>query len=139
MEGGGLLALASQSPLIVEITTAAEFERITTLSEDPDALVVIDFQKSHCKPCIRTAPEYLALAEKFKNKAAFYKIDADTGKESLAILKANGIRSVPTFHVWRRGKKIDSVQGAHVDEVETIVQTEINIIESRGVRQPNEI
>ena len=102
-------------------------------------MIVIDFQRSNCKPCIKTAPEYKALAEKFHNKALFYNIDADQGSSSLEILKSNNIRAVPTFHVWRRGKRVDSVQGAHVDELETIVMNEINIIESIGIRKPNEI
>lgn len=131
---GGLRATG----VVTEILTTADFERITQEAAATD-VIVIDFQRSNCKPCIKTKPEYQALAEKFHDKAFFYNVDADTGKDSLEVLKSNGIRSVPTFHVWRRGKRVDSVQGAHVDELETIIMNEINIIENAGVRQPNEI
>jgi len=40
-------------------------------------------------------------------------------------MKANGIRSVPTFHVWRLGTRIDSIQGSHIDEVEALIEGEL--------------
>ena len=60
----------------------------------------------------------------------FYKIDADSSTEALAMIKANGIRSVPTFHVWNSGIRVDTVQGAHIDEVEAILKDEIMKLES---------
>jgi len=78
---------------------------------------VVDFQKSACKPCIRIAPEFIALSEKYGSSCMFFKVDGDGSKEALALLKANGIRSVPTFHVWVKGQRVDMVQGAHLDEV----------------------
>ena len=117
------LAATAEEP-IEEIKSQDEFSQATKNSE----VVVVDFQKSHCKPCIRVAPEFQALAKKFYGKGVlFYKIDADTSKESLAILKSEGIRSVPTFQVWKGGLKLDSIQGAHVDEVEELVENLINV------------
>ena len=40
-------------------------------------------------------------------------------------MKSMGVRSVPTFHVWAAGEKIDSVQGAHVDEVEYLLKKQL--------------
>ena len=98
---------------IEPLLTTEEFEAVTskTVSKIPS---VIDFQKSGCKPCIKVAPAYEALAKKYEGQANFYKVDADTSKEALGLMKTMGVRSVPTFHVWAAGEKVDSVQGAHV-------------------------
>ena len=41
-------------------------------------------------------------------------------------MKANGIRSVPTFHIWNKGVRIDSIQGSHLDEVELLIKAELD-------------
>ena len=109
---------------ISSILTPEEFEAITTLSTS-NVPCVIDFQKSECKPCKKIAPDYEALSEKYEGKASFFKIDADTSKAALLLMKANGIKSVPTFHVWVAGVKVDTVQGAHLDEVEETILIEL--------------
>ena len=87
-----------------------------------NTISVIDFQKSKCKPCIKVAPLFASLSEKYIEKnIRFYKVDADSSAEALGILKANGVRSVPTFQVWNKGALINTVQGAHIDEVEEIL------------------
>lgn len=101
---------------IINILTPGEFEAATKATSKVPS--VIDFQKSKCKPCIRIAPEFEALAEKYQGTANFYKVDADSSSEALALMKANGIRSVPTFQIWKGGEMIESIQGAHLDEVE---------------------
>lgn len=109
---------------IGNILTPEEFEAITTQSTS-QVPCIIDFQKSECKPCKKIAPDYEALSEKYAGKASFFKIDADTSKAALALMKANGIKSVPTFHVWVGGIKVDTVLGAHLDEVEETILIEL--------------
>ena len=109
---------------IESLTSQAEFDQVTTQSTSV-VPVVIDFQKSACKPCMQAAPLYEALSKAYDGQAVFYKVDADASKDALALMKAVGIRSVPTFHVWRGGKKIDSIQGAHVNEVEEVLKKEL--------------
>ena len=110
--------------VIGNILTPEEFEEITTKSVSK-VPCVIDFQKSECKPCKKIAPDYEALSVKYDGKVRFFKIDADTSKEALALMKANGVKSVPTFHVWTEGVKVDTVQGAHLDEVEETIVIEL--------------
>jgi len=102
---------------ITNLLTPEEFEKATK-DVNNKMPSVIDFQKSKCKPCIRIAPEFEALSEKYQGTANFYKVDADSSSEALALMKANGIRSVPTFQIWKGGEMLDSIQGAHLDEVE---------------------
>lgn len=110
--------------LIQNILTGDELDAITTMNTNPEP-VIIDFQKSKCIPCQKVAPLFEDLAKRYDAKAKFYKVDADSSPEALAVMKANGIRSVPTFHVWREGIRIDSIQGAHVDEVEYLLKQEL--------------
>jgi thioredoxin 1 len=110
--------------VIQNILTADELDSITTKNTD-SLPVVIDFQKSKCVPCMKVAPLYEALAKRYDGKARFFKVDADSSPEALSVMKANGIRSVPTFHVWRLGTRIDSIQGSHLDEVELLIKAEL--------------
>ena len=96
--------------IIQNILTADELDSITTKNTEDVLPVVIDFQKSKCAPCLKVAPLYEALAKRYEGKARFFKVDADSSPEALSVMKANGIRSVPTFHVWRLGTRIDSIQ-----------------------------
>ncbi len=110
---------------IEAILNMDQFDSVTKNCPQPSGVQIIDFQKSQCKPCIKVAPAYEALAVKYESKAKFYKVDADSSKDALAVLKANGIRSVPTFHVWKNGAFVDSVQGAHVDELEEMINNNL--------------
>jgi len=110
---------------IQNILTADELDSITTKNTEDPLPVVIDFQKSKCAPCLKVAPLYEALAKRYEGKARFFKVDADSSPEALSVMKANGIRSVPTFHVWRLGTRIDSIQGSHIDEVEALIEGEL--------------
>jgi thioredoxin 1 len=111
--------------IIQNILTADELDSITTKNTEDVLPVVIDFQKSKCAPCLKVAPLYEALAKRYEGKARFFKVDADSSPEALSVMKANGIRSVPTFHVWRLGTRIDSIQGSHIDEVEALIEGEL--------------
>ncbi len=54
------------------------------------------------------------------------RVDADTSPEVKSVMKAQGIRSVPTFHVWRNGEKIDTINGANMDDLEDCIRSNIS-------------
>jgi thioredoxin 1 len=108
---------------IGNILTPEEFELISkSTSKTP---CVIDFQKSNCKPCKKIAPDYEAMSVKYEGKVKFFKIDADSSKEALSLMKNNGIKSVPTFYVYVEGVKVDTILGAHLEEVEATLIEEL--------------
>ena len=37
-------------------------------------------------------------------------------------MKREGIRSVPAFHFFKNGERLDTVNGAKIDEVETKIK-----------------
>jgi thioredoxin 1 len=40
-------------------------------------------------------------------------------------MKREGIRSVPAFHFWKNGEKIDTVNGARIEDVEAVIKANI--------------
>ena len=51
----------------------------------------------------------------------FYKCIGDSSAEASAILKREGVRSVPAFHFWKNGAKLDVINGARIEDVEAMV------------------
>ena len=55
---------------------------------------VIDFYTTWCQPCKALAPVMEELAEAYKGKVAFYKVDVEAEEELGALF---GIQSIPTI------------------------------------------
>ena len=97
---------------------ADEFQGIVDSTNSNEYPIVIDFQKSKCGPCMKIAPDLEKMADKYAGKVDFFKVDADKSKEALKLMKTQGIRAVPTFHIWFKGEKIDTISGARIDELD---------------------
>ena len=57
-------------------------------------------------------PKFVELSDKYTN-AIFLKVIGDSSPEASSLMKREGVRSVPAFHFWKGGKKIDVVNGAN--------------------------
>lgn len=114
---------------VTPITSAEEWDIVMSKAAT-DRVMIVDFQKSLCKPCKKVAPDFEKLAEKYADSVTFFKVDADSSKECLALMKHHGIRSVPTFFVFVGSARVDSVRGAHIDLVEDCIVREQLIIEN---------
>lgn len=89
-----------------------------------ERVMIVDFQKSLCKPCKRVAPLFEEMAKKYTDSVDFFKVDADSSSECLALLKREGIKSVPTFHVYVGSAKVDTIKGANIELVEDAIVRE---------------
>jgi len=85
-------------------------------------LVVIDYGTTWCGPCKLVAPKFEALSEKYEG-VTFLKCIGDTSDEAKAVMKREGIRSVPAFHIWKDGKKVDTINGARIEDVEASLKS----------------
>lgn len=85
-----------------------------------DKLVVIDYSTTWCGPCKMVLPKYVELSDKYPG-VTFLKCIGDSSAEASALMKREGVRSVPTFHFWKNGQKLDTVNGARIEEVEAAV------------------
>lgn len=85
----------------IELTTAEFHKKVADLNADPnmweylgDKPCIVDFYASCCGPCKALAPVLDELAEEYKDKVYFYKVNTEN-EEQLAAMFA--IRSVPTL------------------------------------------
>lgn len=94
------------------------FDEIINESANNSMPLVIDFQKSNCRPCKLVAPKFIQLSRKYGTKVNFYKVDADSSTDAKLVLKSNTIKAVPTFIVYINGKQVENIQGAKIDELD---------------------
>ena len=71
--------------------------------------VFIDFFAEWCMPCLMMAPIIDDLSEEFKGKIKFGKVNVD---ESTKLAQKFEVTSIPTFVVFKDGKKIGQFVGA---------------------------
>jgi thioredoxin 1 len=76
--------------------------------------VVVDFWAEWCWPCKMVEPIFEKLAEKYKDKIKFVRVNVDEEPE---ISQMYGIMSIPTFIILKNGKEIDRMIGAAPKEI----------------------
>ena len=75
-----------------------------------DKLVAIDFTATWCGPCKMIGPQFEAMQPQFPH-VVFAKVDVDENQE---VAMQQGIRSMPTFKFYRRGRQVNEFSGADV-------------------------
>lgn len=105
---------------MIEINSIADLE--AAVKTAGDNLMIVDYSTTWCGPCKVVLPKYVALSEKYPT-VAFYKCVGDLSPDGTALMKAQGVRSVPAFHLWKKGGKVDTISGARIDEVEAALKS----------------
>ena len=98
------------------ILTDAVFEEKVLKSDKP---VLVDFWAEWCGPCKMIAPYLEELAEEFKDKITFAKLDVDANTE---FASKYGIRSIPTMIVFKNGEQADMIVGADPNRIRKAVE-----------------
>ncbi|GAE82452.1 thioredoxin domain-containing protein [Bacteroides reticulotermitis] len=83
-----------------------------------DKPVVIDFWATWCGPCMRLLPKMEEMAEKYKGKVIFYKINADKEKD---LCNQFNIKGLPTLFFIPVGGKPIIDTGAKPEKYEQII------------------
>eukprot|EP00930_Biecheleria_cincta_P077147 TRINITY_DN6441_c0_g1_i1.p1 TRINITY_DN6441_c0_g1~~TRINITY_DN6441_c0_g1_i1.p1 ORF type:complete len:623 (+),score=150.83 TRINITY_DN6441_c0_g1_i1:112-1980(+) len=105
-----LALLAAASPLcgaVKELFTAKEFKDL--LAEAGGRPIILDYFSQSCGPCHMIAPVFRKISKEFAGKAYFRKVDVNRNQQ---LASQQGIRSMPTFQFWMRGKKRHQFSGA---------------------------
>ncbi|KAM4603520.1 thioredoxin-like [Polymixia lowei] len=97
------------------ILTTDEFNKV--LKDAGDKLVVVDFTAKWCGPCRMIAPFFEELEQKYPG-CVFLKVDVDEASE---LSEERKISCMPTFHFYKQGKKVESLEGANKQKLEDLV------------------
>jgi thioredoxin 1 len=76
---------------------------------DAEGAVLVDFWAPWCGPCRVVAPALEALADEYAGRLKIVKVNVD---ENQQVAGALGVRSIPTFVVFRDGKAVQDAVGA---------------------------
>ena len=87
-----------------------------------DKPVVIDFWATWCGPCMKLIPEMEKLAEKYKDRVIFLKVNADKEKELCTMFNVNALPTL--FFIPVGGKPIIEV-GAIPEKFEQIIEEKL--------------
>jgi thioredoxin 1 len=80
--------------------------------------VVVDFYAQWCGPCKMIAPKIDAMSQKYTN-VVFLKVDVD---EAPDVSEKYDIQAMPTFKIFKNGKKVDEMVGASAEKLEDLVK-----------------
>lgn len=95
----------TDSPELANIN-CEEFYSLVLKSEKP---VVVDFWADWCTSCHAIKPLFEKLAEKYKKRIAFYRLNADVCPN---ILSTYQIQSIPTLVIYYQGNSVERFVGA---------------------------
>lgn len=71
--------------------------------------IIVDFYSQTCGPCHMIAPVFRKISKEFAGRAYFRKVDVNRNQQ---VSSQQGIRSMPTFQFWLKGKKRHQFSGA---------------------------
>lgn len=104
---------------VVDIDSEASFDK--TISSAGDNLVVVDYSTTWCGPCRVIAPVFEEMSDTYPN-VVFLKVIGDATPEGSKLMKREGVRSVPSFHYFVGGEKVDVVNGANAEAIESAIK-----------------
>jgi thioredoxin 1 len=83
--------------------------------------LIADFYATWCPPCKQIAPIYnqLSSAHSSPGKFAFVKVNVDEQRE---IAGQYGVTAMPTFMLFKEGKRVEEVRGADVRALKAAVE-----------------
>lgn len=87
--------------------TVSQFDVEVLESKVP---VMVDFWAAWCGPCRSVAPLVDQVAAEFEGRAKVVKVNVDEEPE---IAGRYGVQSIPTLAIFKEGKLVDQIVGAH--------------------------
>lgn len=114
-----LLGHAAARPTVRDVKTLSEWRKLLKHHAENTGLpVIVDFYSDGCGPCRMIAPHFKRLAEEYKDRAVFAKVDVNFNHQ---VASEQMVRSMPTFQMYLFGKKRDQFSGADVNRLQSKV------------------
>ena len=85
----------------------ASFDKVVLQAK---GLVLVDFWAPWCGPCRMVAPVVDELAQEYSGRVSFAKVNVD---ENQQVASRYSIRGIPTLLLFKQGKPVQQVVGAH--------------------------
>lgn len=104
---------------VSEVGSTAEFDDAIK-EAGGDKVVVVDFSTTWCGPCKVMEPKFVEMSGEYDG--VFLKCVGDSSAGASALMKREGVRSVPAFHFWKGGERVDVINGANLDALTTAIQ-----------------
>ena len=102
---------------------------------DEPYYILFYFTASWCGPCQRIYPHLVNLMETYdKNIIQCFKIDIDDD-ENQELCENLKLKSVPTFILLKDRNYIDQCQGASIENIQTLIETNIPIDNQQEIIQ----
>ncbi|MFW6131687.1 MAG: thioredoxin [Candidatus Aminicenantaceae bacterium] len=103
-----------------------DFEKNKEWKFEGDKPCIIDFYADWCAPCKMVAPVLEELAQEYKGKLDFYKVNTEEQQELAQLF---GIMSIPTIMFIPKNDKPQVAQGAlpkevFKDSIKTVLKVE---------------
>jgi thioredoxin 1 len=95
--------------------------------------LIADFYATWCPPCKQIAPIYNQLSSTHSSagKFAFVSINVDEQRELAA---QHGVTAMPTFLLFKNGKKVEEIRGADVRGLKGVVEKADGGLKSASAR-----
>jgi thioredoxin-like negative regulator of GroEL len=107
-------------PNIYLIKSKDEFASVIT--SDTEKLLIVHFSAEWCPHFKNVAPKMEELGSKNPNTTAFYTLDIEKIPD---IAQLCGVSSIPTFHFFRKKRKITELVGADLEKFELLVKQQL--------------
>ncbi|KAF1846943.1 thioredoxin-domain-containing protein [Cucurbitaria berberidis CBS 394.84] len=97
--------------------------------------LIADFYATWCPPCKQIAPIYDQLSTSYSaaGKFAFVKVNVDEQRE---IAAQHGVTAMPTFLVFKDGKKVEEIRGADPRKLKAAVEKASEALKSAQTTLP---
>lgn len=102
---------------MIVIQSQEDWEKEMADAKEQGKTVVVDFFAEWCPPCRIITPVFEELSVEMDD-LVFLKVDVDGVPQ---IASENGISAMPTFMVFKDGKKVNELVGAAKDRLKAMV------------------